>query len=424
MVQPHGRYYGDFEQENKYREAHVYSISSSVGLLAGRVCAIRLRTHREDVCLIGTYSPPMPQHVDDKHRQCVEVVSKFERNLMHKLPHRCIPAHCMDGIGHVGLIKHNLMGKVFCRSRALGNCQPEITNYNGAHIQQEYEREHMMLCNTFFCNAPTYYGTQGNGSRIDYIGLPQGAHNRLKWCKTWFRTGSLQLTQHLHPRDHDPLGIEFDARLQFEQMIRTVDSSELPTAVSWDRDELVSGVHRALGRAEFQTAVENACATEQWQYLLHDRTPDRFQNWFYTTVKNAAEPVYSSKANTTLQHHRDSAQRRRQLLLERRTAWENFMAQSGPQANEQILQEQSFLIGRPTQDSPNSQQKSKASKKQPTGHLMKTKPTNCRKLGERGTITASGWFHVKWQRSDSDPENVTTHNPFNTDRTDKIGWNT
>ena len=43
--------------------------------------------------------------ISDQHKDTMAAIHAFNRRILHKLPYRSIPIHCMDGNGRVGLHK-------------------------------------------------------------------------------------------------------------------------------------------------------------------------------------------------------------------------------------------------------------------------------------------------------------------------------
>ena len=65
---------------------------------------------------------------------------------------------------------------------AAGPCEPQVTNENGAALCASAEEGMLSIVNTFFPAGPTWTGSTGNRSRIDYLCVSSTVFEAIEKC--------------------------------------------------------------------------------------------------------------------------------------------------------------------------------------------------------------------------------------------------
>ena len=130
-----------------------------------------------------------------------------------------------------------------------------------------------MRATTAEMGGPTWFGSEGQSSLIDYVWAPAALPLR---CSGPLRrlAAELQLISTRQLRDHVPLGLEFD----YVQLAGQPASGERE---AWNADALMEGVRVGTKRSEFLAALEDRVGAEEarWTPLLELHYPDLLDDY-------------------------------------------------------------------------------------------------------------------------------------------------
>ena len=103
-----------FLKKGLFRDKHVVNIQSPPREMQGRAGAMRLKSGRYDILIVGAYLPPFAGNTKDfpRHKQTVDKVMSWCQGQIQQAPYRCTPIVCLDLNDKLGYIKR----KVRCSS--------------------------------------------------------------------------------------------------------------------------------------------------------------------------------------------------------------------------------------------------------------------------------------------------------------------
>ena len=190
----------------------IREVASPDASVQGRGGAIRIKTAKFDLLLIGLYPPPLGDWAIDR-------IYDWAEKMVHAAPSRC----CVVVGGDLWYVRHPEREALDLEREVMAGCgeyhQVEA-NYNGERLAQFCRDQHMAMVNTYYPRGgPTCWNALGGrevASRLDYILLPATRRQLVKHCFVLRREGRrLQLIPHRRPRDLRPLMITWFRKTQY-----------------------------------------------------------------------------------------------------------------------------------------------------------------------------------------------------------------
>ena len=138
----------------------------------GRGGAIRVKTPKLDLLLIGLYPPPLGDWATDK-------LHDWADKMVHAVPSRCCVVVGGDLNACVGYTRHPEREALNLESETMAGCggyQRVHANYNGKRLSKFCQDQQMVMVNTHYPRGgPTYRNALTGREvepRLDYILLP------------------------------------------------------------------------------------------------------------------------------------------------------------------------------------------------------------------------------------------------------------
>ena len=280
-------------RRNVFHDRNVRQVYQPPEELAGRFGAVRLVRGDVDLCAIVVYQYPEPHPPNtDAQRRQAKRLWMYVAAFLDRLPHRCLPVLLLDANGHTGLHRHE-GGFAHINSEAVGQADAALENFNGSEFRQLLELHHLAAINSFHPCGPTYYGTTGRGTRVDYICLPQTRLHNVSRCYIQkARAYRLQWHACAGLRDHVPLTVVFEHGLHYQS--RKHDFHR-----QLDRDSLAQDALQGVRRPQFLADVEIACeqALQKLELPVLQRPTVVFQA-LHDALAQATKLHYSGGAKT------------------------------------------------------------------------------------------------------------------------------
>ena len=252
-------------RRNVFTARNVRQVYQPPDELAGRFGAVRLVRGDVDMCAIVVYQYPEP------HPPNTEAQRKQARRLwlylaafLDRLPHRCLPILLLDANGHRGFHRHEGY-LAHINSAAVGQAEAALENFNGGEFRQLLELHHLGAVNTFHECGPTYFGTTGHGTRVDYVCLPQSRLHEVTRCYVQkARAYRLQWHACMGLRDHVPLTVVLSIGC-------SINLNSMIFAASWTVICLPRMLFRVcVGRSSLHWLKENVSKhCRVWSKLCH-----------------------------------------------------------------------------------------------------------------------------------------------------------
>ena len=234
---------------------HIHQTWTPPPSLQGRALAARLKGGFFDLFVCCMYLPPRPQTASKRggYQRTVEALLEWLDERLSEQKHRTTPIVLMDANDGIGLeLRAGRCCSVETQCIAAAGARRE--HAAGKRLREIMEKHHMRATSAEM-GGPTWFGSEGQSSLIDYVWAPTALPLR---CSGPLRrlAAELQLISTRQLRDHVPLGLEFD----YVQLAGQPASGERE---AWNADALMEGVRVGTKRSEFLAALEDRVGAEE-----------------------------------------------------------------------------------------------------------------------------------------------------------------
>ena len=165
---------------------------------------------------------------------------------MEDAPHRTLPTIGLDLNDGLGRWKGRQI-----ESDALSVGCTREEGFAGKLFREMLERQRLYVASGHFRELPTFHGTHGNTSTIDFVVLPQSYAEFVRAATVLGKSGrQLQHARVRRPLDHDPVMIRFEYAPDFRPAKRERPPLDMDLGLS-----MTTGYRRAefLARVERET---------------------------------------------------------------------------------------------------------------------------------------------------------------------------
>ena len=186
--------------------------------------------------------------------------------------------------------------------------------FAGKLFREMLERQRLYVASGRFRELPTFHGTQGNTSTIDFVVLPQSYAEFVRAATVLGKSGrQLQHARVRRPLDHDPVMIRFEYAPDF---FRPAKKERPPL----DMDLLGLSMTTGYRRAEFMARVERETEEALRQHPPHATMTDhKWQDVVEILQRSAAEFFAQGPLKEQMDGYKELIQERENYLMKRRT---------------------------------------------------------------------------------------------------------
>eukprot|EP00929_Paragymnodinium_shiwhaense_P037319 TRINITY_DN19901_c0_g1_i1.p1 TRINITY_DN19901_c0_g1~~TRINITY_DN19901_c0_g1_i1.p1 ORF type:complete len:346 (+),score=36.52 TRINITY_DN19901_c0_g1_i1:115-1152(+) len=244
-----------------------HTVFSPPEALAGRGGAVRIRTAKHDILVMGLYVPP---ETESDKAEAADKLYEWASQVVSQMPSRCLPLILLDANGRVGWRKQDHQW-VPEEEHMVGEYNRERRNRNGERLLWFMQLHYLCAANTYFRAGETYWGERNGeayASRIDYCVLPQTKLRRVSNCRIWQRASDkLQLITSAARRDHRILVTDVELHLEY--------TGEDPQH-RWDYTSIMDCLQHGKRRPEFLAAVDQELEArlDNWNKAIQCSRPD------------------------------------------------------------------------------------------------------------------------------------------------------
>ena len=173
-----------------------------------RAGAIRLSARNSDFLVICLYFPPRTNqgaHAQARYCSTVQELVNWTEQVVEDAPHRTLPTIGLDLNDGLGRWKGRQI-----ESEALSAGCIREEGFAGKLFREMMERQRLYAASGHFRALPTFHGTQGNTSTIDFVVLPQSYAESIRAATVLAKSGRQLQHARVRPLDHDPVMIRFE----------------------------------------------------------------------------------------------------------------------------------------------------------------------------------------------------------------------
>ena len=290
--------------------------------LQGRAIAARLKGGFFDLFVCCMYLPLRPQTASKRggYQRTVEALLEWLDERLSEQKHRTTPIVLMDATDGIGLeLRAGRYRSVETQCIAAAGARRE--HAAGKRLREITEKHHMRATSAEL-GGPTWFGSEGQASLIDYVWAPAALPLR---CSGPLRrlAAELPLISARQLRDHVPLGLEFD----YVQLAGQPASGERE---AWNADALMEGVRVGTKRSKFLAALEDRVGAEEarWTPLLELHYPDLLDDYLNEILVETVQRFFK-KEPMDAPDYSDLAAKRREFVVQRLEARKSRRSPSG-----------------------------------------------------------------------------------------------
>ena len=313
----------------KFRNARVYDPLVAPPKIAGRGLAVRAANGFCDVTAICVYFPPSPR---DKskipvYRETCREIASWLSAVLCKVPASSTPVLYTDLNDGMGL--KAIAGAVHrIETSAVSEGAARLERFPGAAgelLRELLDTHGMASASSWTDSRPTFFGNNHSESLLDHICLPLALIEAVRTAGPLYSMArKLQLIRRRSLADHSPVHVVawylFSQDESTEELQPQLQVEPSLQEVTWDLDELLLGLRKGKHRREFIAALESEMETfiAESAPLLEQATPDSYFTQLDAVVIKCAQRFFSKSAARRNEEVDQLAERRLDLLRQRR----------------------------------------------------------------------------------------------------------